>query len=290
MAVIFGLTHIAIAIVWSAKKFEELLAVICEISEKPSETDRWLETLLKKIYSSKQLIIWGTITCPALFALVYFESKGFTGWYSNNFSRYYFMFLWALAAFIGGAGINVVIRTMLIPNNLKNKKLRLSLFRNRMAGLRRVGMEYIGFSIIIILASLTCIVGVKVSPIRNHIGVNIMALVFTALAIYYFFITQMPIHRILVQEKEVILKNISDALEDKVNGISLHDPNVDGIQIKVKEFLDMRNEILSISEWSFRFPSISILLALLSSLLPTILAQSWIQITEFFKSLLNVAK
>ena len=279
-----GAIWISISIVWSSKTLIVFSTQLSEISKSPEETYKWLCPFIEKIYSSRNLLLCGLITCIVLELLVGLYSRWLSipyAWYNSTFSRIYFYFLWGIASFFAGAGLEVVIGTMIIPIKLSKENLRLSLHAYRKYGIRRVGNLYLKFSVIIACAACISISGVLVSPIKSALGVIVMYIVFSCISFLYFIATQWSLHSALVKEKAEILDDISEKLEQEINNLRIRENTSEDAEKRINTLLNLRKEIFSLSEWPF--DASTVIRVLLSTLGPilVLLTNFWKFISQF---------
>jgi hypothetical protein len=86
--VLGGAAWLSIAIIWSTKEFAEFADNLGEITVSPQKTRDWFDDYIKKIYSTKELVISGFIGVIILVPVVGFYSQWLTSannWYYSVF-------------------------------------------------------------------------------------------------------------------------------------------------------------------------------------------------------------
>jgi len=246
--------NIAIAVIWSSRKLERLLQSVADIAIDPKAVLRWLRPFLRGVYTSRRLAAGGALATVVLLPLVGASSGWLlapTPWYGSLLARGYFFFLWGVTAFVGGAGISVIIGTMYVPLRLSRAKLRLSLHSHSRHGIKGLGRDYMGFSVFIAAASTLFIVGVLSSPINRAPGLLLACLLCTCLSVTYFFSSQLFLHGPLAREKGELLKEITHVLDTQFGTLRRSPESSAQLEERIERLLRIRQEVLTLPEWPF---------------------------------------
>ncbi len=282
--IMMGAAWLAISIAWSMNRLKEFCDRLAEFSKNPEATKKWLYPYIENIYSSKHLFMAGLLSSSLLVTLVAYYSNWLSSpieWYSTIFSKILFFILWGIATFFVGAGISVVIGTMTIPVRISKEDLRLSLHSSKKFGIKRIGGLYLRFAVIISGATSISITGVLVSPIAKAPGLIMMYLLFSCLSFIYFIVTQWSLHKVLLSEKSSLLDDINIKMEHEIKSFREKADDTSELGQRINTLLNLRREILNLSEWPFDISTI--IKALLSSLGPVlvIVTKFWDVIAKY---------
>jgi hypothetical protein len=170
--------------------------------------------------------------------------------------------------FFLGISLWALVNVLLVPMQLIQFKIRISLNQLSGRGLQALGGAYFQMSIAITISFVLIVVTSLVAGLGNNVSVLIWEGVGAILIFCFFLLPQVGVHRIMAQEKTQRILSFSHHLESALEK-SLADPSSENMQ-RLKELFELQEHLKKMNEWPFDVNTIWQLITAL--LIPLLLA------------------
>jgi hypothetical protein len=234
----------------------------------------WYALKLKSCYESYGSLSSGMLISVGAIASIYPLVRQLTP--AGEFLFYYRLSYLGLGFFFLGTSLWALIKVTLIPMDLTQMKVKVSITQFSGNGLQALGSSFLKMSLSIAVSFILIVLAAIVAPFENNIIVLIWLGLAAILIFGFFLLPQVGIHRVMVNEKTNRMSGFTNHLEEAMDR-TLKNPSAENMQ-RLKELFEVQNHLKGMNEWPFDLTSIWQLLTAL--IIPIILAA----IEIFFKS------
>ena len=236
------------------------------IEEEKDTLHGWYSNKLKACYESYWPLVSGLVISVAAVVSIYPLLRQLTP--PIEFLFHYRLGYLALGFFFLGISLWALIKVTLIPMELTQMKVKVSITQFSGNGLQALGSSFLKMSLSISISFIFIVAAAILAPFENNIIVLIWLGLAALLIFGFFLLPQVGIHRVMVNEKTNRMSSFTYHLEDAMDR-TLKDPSAENMQ-RLKELFEVQHHLKEMNEWPFDLTSIWQLLTAL--IIPIILA------------------
>lgn len=236
------------------------------IEEEKATLHDWYTTTLKSCYESYWPLLIGLVIAIASIVSIYPLLLQLTP--PVAFLFYFRSGYLALGFFFLGISLWALIKVALIPMELTQKKVKVSITQFSGNGLQALGSSFLKMSLSIAVSFILIVAAAMLAPFENNLIVLIWLGLAALLIFGFFLLPQVGIHRVMVNEKTNRMSSFTWHLEDAMDN-TLKDPSAENMQ-RLKELFEVQRHLKEMNEWPFDLTSLWQLLTAL--IIPIILA------------------
>jgi hypothetical protein len=243
--------YIPIGIVYAYRQLSQLDGILKRVMhEPPAAILRWCHSEVRSVFSRRSICVAGVIFAGGFVLSVGWLSRWWTypeTWYNSVSSRVFFTCALAVASFVGGNGVWVVLRTALLAARLSRIDLHVVVSQPTWLGLKDIARIYVRLALLIAGAHAILISGVLLSPLHVSSLLVLWLTVLSLLLLAFFVIPVVQIHGSMAAAKRQQICESAESLRIAADSARAA-PTAENIT-RLREMMAIQDSISKFPEW-----------------------------------------